>query len=71
MSLNNEWLTTEEILEKQQTQVQSTSIQHTYNKTSFIQEKSTNPTQSVVTLHIQSTTQAPILQAYDPKIQSE
>jgi hypothetical protein len=71
MSLNDEWWTTEEMLEKQWAQVQSNSIQQTYNTTSFIQEKSTNPTQSDVTLKIQSTTEAPLLQAHDPKMQSE
>jgi hypothetical protein len=56
------------MLEKQRAQVRSTSIQQTYDTTSFIQGKSTNPTQSDVTLNIQSTTEAPVLQAHDPKI---
>jgi hypothetical protein len=64
-------ITAEEMLEKQRAQVQSTSIQQKYDKTSFIQGKSTNPTQSDVTLNIQITTEAPVLQAHDPKIQSE
>jgi hypothetical protein len=59
------------MLEKQRAQVRSTSIQKTYNTTSFIQGKSTNPTQSDVTLNIRSTTEAPVLQAHDPKIQPE
>jgi hypothetical protein len=71
MSLNDEWLTTEEMLEKQRAQVRSPSIQQTHYTTSFIQGKSTNPTQSDVTLNIQSTTEAPVLQAHDLKIQPE
>jgi hypothetical protein len=71
MSLNDEWLTTKEMLEKQGAQVRSTSIQQMYDTTSFIQRKSTNPTQSDVTLNIQRTTEAPVLQAHDPKIQPE
>jgi hypothetical protein len=39
-SLSYEWLTMEEMSEKQRAQVRSTSIQHTYDKTSFIQGKS-------------------------------
>jgi hypothetical protein len=42
-----------------------------YNTNSFIQGKSINLTQSDVTLKIQSTTEAPLLQAHDLKIQSE
>jgi hypothetical protein len=71
MSLNDEWLTTEEMLEKHRAQVRSTLIKQRYYKTSFIQAKSTNPTQSDITLNLQSTTEAPVLQAHDPKIQSE
>jgi hypothetical protein len=40
------------MLEKQRAQVRSTSIQQTYNTTSFIQGKSTNPTQSDATFNI-------------------
>jgi hypothetical protein len=65
MPLNDEWLTTEEMLEKQRAQVQSTSIQQTYNTTSFIQGKSTSPTQSDVALDIQSTTES---RYYNPMI---
>jgi hypothetical protein len=71
ISLNDEWLTAEELFKKRPAHVQSTSIKQTYNTTSFIQGKSINPTQSDVTLNIQSTTEAPVLQALDPKIQSE
>jgi hypothetical protein len=59
------------MLEKQRAQVQSTSIKQMYDTTSFIQRKSINPTQSDVTLNVQSTNEAPVLQAHDPKIQSE
>jgi hypothetical protein len=65
ISLNDPWLTTQEISGKQRVQVESTSIKHTYDTNSVFQGKTIDPAQLYVTLDIKITNEILVLQTCD------